>query len=80
MLHYNLDVIISVGSRVKSVRGTQFRIWATHKLREYIVKGFILDDDRFKKSGVGTYFEELLERIDLVVIPVETGIQGFAAY
>lgn len=60
---YNLDVIISVGYRVKSVRGTQFRIWATQRLREYIVKGFTLNDDVLKEAGGGTYFEELLERI-----------------
>ena len=61
--HYNLDVIISVGYRVKSLRGTQFRIWATQRLREYIVKGFTLDDERLKESGGGAYFDELLERI-----------------
>ncbi len=60
---YNLDVIISVGYRVKSHRGTQFRIWATQRLREYIVKGFALDDERFKRAGGGNYFEELLARI-----------------
>ena len=60
---YNLDVIISVGYRVKSHRGTQFRIWATHRLREYIVKGFALDDERLKRRGGGNYFEELLARI-----------------
>lgn len=60
---YNLDVIISVGYRVKSHRGTQFRIWATQRLREYIVKGFALDDDRLKRAGGGNYFEELLARI-----------------
>lgn len=61
---YNLDVIISVGYRVKSHRGTQFRIWATRRLREYIVKGFTMDDQRLKESGYGNpYFEELLERI-----------------
>lgn len=60
---YNLDVIISLGYRIKSQRGTQFRIWATEHLREYIVKGFTLDDDRLKQAGGGTYFEELLERI-----------------
>src|SRR5437588_11858535 len=59
---YNLDVIISVGYRVKSRCGTQFRIWATQRLREYVVKGFMLDDDRFKQGG-GNYFEELLARI-----------------
>lgn len=61
--HYNLDVIISVGYRVKSHRGTQFRIWATQSLREYIIKGFTLDDDRLKQSGGGHYFDELLARI-----------------
>ena len=60
---YNLDVIISVGYRVKSYRGTQFRIWATQRLREYIVKGFALDDERFKKAGGDNYFDELLARI-----------------
>jgi len=60
---YNLDVIISVGYRVKSHRGTQFRIWATQRLREYIVKGFTLDDERLKQAGGGNYFDELLSRI-----------------
>jgi hypothetical protein len=60
---FNLDVIISVGYRVKSHRGTQFRIWATQRLREYIVKGFALDDERLKRRGGGNYFEELLARI-----------------
>jgi hypothetical protein len=59
---YNLDVIISVGYRVKSLRGTQFRIWATQRLREFIVKGFTLDDQRLKEGG-GAYFDELLARI-----------------
>jgi len=61
--HYNLDVIISVGYRVKSLRGTQFRIWATQRLREYIIKGFTLDDDRLKQAGGGHYFDELMARI-----------------
>ncbi len=61
--HYNLDVIISVGYRVKSIRGTQFRIWATQCLREYIVKGFAMDDERLKLAGGGNYFDELLARI-----------------
>lgn len=61
--YYNLDVIISVGYRVKSHRGTQFRIWATQRLREYIVKGFALDDERLKLGGGGNYFDELLSRI-----------------
>ena len=58
---YNLDVIISVGYRVKSLRGTQFRIWATERLREYLIKGFTMNDDLLKKGG--GYFDELLERI-----------------
>lgn len=62
-VYYNLDVIISVGYRVKSHRGTQFRIWATQRLREYIIKGFALDDERLKRAGGGNYFEELLARI-----------------
>lgn len=61
--YFNLDVIISVGYRVKSLRGTQFRIWATQRLREYIVKGFTMDDDRLKQVGGGGYFDELLARI-----------------
>lgn len=60
--YYNLDVIISVGYRVKSLRGTQFRQWATKRLREYIVKGFTMDDERLKQGG-GRYFKELLQRI-----------------
>ena len=60
---YNLDVIISVGYRVKSLRGTQFRIWATQRLREYLIKGFTLDDERLKQAGGGRYFDELLARI-----------------
>ncbi|MBM4076484.1 MAG: virulence RhuM family protein, partial [Planctomycetes bacterium] len=61
--HYNLDVIISVGYRVRSLRGTQFRIWATERLREYLIKGFAMDDARLKRAGGGNYFEELLARI-----------------
>ena len=61
--YYNLDVIISVGYRVKSPQGTQFRIWATQRLKEYIIKGFVMDDDRLKNRGNGHYFDELLERI-----------------
>ncbi|PST28367.1 virulence RhuM family protein [Enterocloster lavalensis] len=60
---YNLDVIISVGYRVKSLRGTQFRIWATNILKEYMRKGFALDDERLKNLGGGNYFDELLARI-----------------
>ena len=61
--YYNLDVIISVGYRVKSYRGTQFRIWAMGILKEYMKKGFALDDDRLKRLGGGNYFDELLARI-----------------
>lgn len=61
--YYNLDVIISVGYRVKSLRGTQFRIWAMGILKEYMKKGFALDDDRLKRLGGGNYFDELLARI-----------------
>ena len=62
--YYNLDVIISVGYRVKSQRGTQFRIWATQRLKEYLVKGFTLDDERLKQGGKHSrYFQELLQRI-----------------
>lgn len=61
--HYNLDAIISVGYRINSLRGTQFRIWATQKLKEYIVKGFAIDDERLKNNGGGTYWKELLDRI-----------------
>lgn len=60
---YNLDVIISVGYRVKSLQGTQFRIWATQRLKEYIVKGFTLNDDRFKSGNSMNYFDELQRRI-----------------
>lgn len=60
---YNLDVIISVGYRVKSIQGTRFRQWATARLREYIVKGFAMDDDRLKNLGGGNYWKELLDRI-----------------
>jgi hypothetical protein len=61
--HYNLDVIISVGYRVKSQQGTQFRIWATQRLKEYIIKGFALNDDRFKSGNSMNYFSELQNRI-----------------
>lgn len=61
--YYNLDVIISVGYRVKSLQGTQFRIWATQRLKEYIVKGFALNDDRFKTGNSMNYFNELQSRI-----------------
>lgn len=61
--YYNLDVIISVGYRVKSIRGTQFRIWASSVLKEYMRKGFAMDDERLKGNGGGTYWKELLNRI-----------------
>lgn len=61
--YYNLDAIISVGYRVNSILGTQFRIWATERLKEYIVKGFSMDDARLKEPEGGRYFEELLARI-----------------
>ena len=61
--YYNLDVIISIGYRVKSMQGTQFRIWATQRLKDYIIKGFALNDDRFKTGSSMNYFNELQERI-----------------
>ena len=61
--YYNLDVIISVGYRVKSLQGTKFRQWATARLKEYIVKGFVMNDELLKNTGGGNYFEELLSRI-----------------
>jgi len=61
--HYNLDMILAVGYRVRSLRGTQFRQWATTHLREYLVKGFVMDDERLKEPGGWDYFDELLERI-----------------
>lgn len=60
---YNLDLIISVGYRVKSIRGTQFRIWANKLIKEYLIKGYNLNVERFKNNGGGTYFEEVLEKI-----------------
>ena len=61
--YYNLDVIISVGYRVKSLRGTQFRIWATQRLKEYMIKGFTMDDERLKGNTGGNYWRELIDRI-----------------
>ena len=63
MDYYNLDVIISVGYRVKSIRGTQFRIWATQRLKEYMIKGFVMDDERLKGNHGGAYWRELVDRI-----------------
>jgi hypothetical protein len=65
--HYNLDVIISVGYRVKSHRGTQFRIWATQRLREYIIKGFTMNDDLLKKSGGGNYLKSSCSASEIYV-------------
>lgn len=65
-MHYSLEAILAVGNRVRSPRGTQFRQWATARLQEYLVKGFVLDDERLKNPpgpGVPDYFDELLERI-----------------
>ena len=72
--YYNLDVIISVGYRVKSPQGTQFRIWATQRLKEYIVKGFALNDDRFKSGNSMNYFNELQNRIRDPSMKMRTGI------
>ncbi len=86
--YYNLDVIISVGYRVKSKSGTQFRIWATNLLKEYMRKGFALDDERLKNLGGGGYFKELLERINVKVefgegegkVPLDNIAKRAAAY
>jgi len=61
--HYNLDMIISLGYRVKSIIATRFRRWATERLREYMIKGFTMDDERLKQLGGGNYWRELLDRI-----------------
>lgn len=63
VVYYNLDVIISVGYRVKSLQGTHFRRWATERLKEYLIKGFTMDDERLKQLGGGVYWKELLQRI-----------------
>ena len=63
VLHYNLDAIIAVGYRINSKKATEFRIWATKVLKDYMVKGFVLDDERLKNNGGSPYFEELLARI-----------------
>ena len=64
---YNLDLIISVGYRVRSVRGTQFRIWANKLIKEYLIKVYNLNVKRFKNNGGGTYFEEVLEKLEIFV-------------
>lgn len=79
--YYNLDVIISVGYRVKSKQGTQFGIWATQRLQEYILKGFAINDERFKTGSSMNYFKELLERIReirlcLFIIMVDSWLCG----
>ena len=61
--YYSLDVIISIGYRVKSLRGTQFRIWANSVLKEYLIKGFAMNDELLKQAGGGIYFDELMDRI-----------------
>lgn len=63
IIHYNLDMIISLGYRVKSLIATQFRRWATERLKEYMIKGFTMDDERLKNLGGGNYWKELLDRI-----------------
>ena len=63
ILHYNLDAIIAVGYRINSKKATEFRIWATKVLKEFLIKGFTLNDERLKNNGESTYFEELLARI-----------------
>lgn len=74
LTYYNLDVIISVGYRVKSQRGVQFRQWATKRIHEYIVKGFTLDDERLKGNGGGQYWRELLQRIQEIRTDERMGI------
>ena len=63
VMHYNLDAILAVGYRINTKKATDFRIWATRVLREYIIKGFALNDDKLKNNGINPYFEELLARI-----------------
>ena len=63
VLHYNLDAIIAVGYRINSKKATEFRIWATKVLKEYMIKGFALNDEKLKNNGTSPYFEELLARI-----------------
>ena len=68
VLHYNLDMIIALGFKVRSSTGTKFRIWANQKLKEYITKGFVLDDDRFKNGTQMSYFDELQKRLRDITI------------
>ena len=63
VIHYNLDAIIAVGYRINSKKATEFRIWATKVLKEYMIKGFVLNDEKLKNNGESPYFEELLARI-----------------
>ena len=77
--YYNLDVIISVGYRVNSHRGVQFRIWATQILREYLVKGFAMNDDLLKRAGGGNYFDELLARIRDIRSSEKVSVHGHTA-
>lgn len=63
VIHYNLDMIISLGYRIKSIIATNFRCWATERLKEYMIKGFTMDDERLKQLGGGNYWKELLDRI-----------------
>ena len=78
--YYNLDVIISVGYRVKSIVGTRFRQWATKRLNEYIRKGFTMDDERLKEMGGGGYWKELLNRIRDIRAPKKSSIARFLTY
>ena len=78
--HYRLDMVLAVGYRVRSPRGTQFRQWATTHLRDYLVKGFVLDDQRFKKGQDSSYFDELLERIREIRASERRAYQKKATY
>ena len=69
--YYNLDMIISLGYRIKSRIATNFRRWATERLKEYIIKGFTMDDERLKKLGGGSYWKELLDRIRDIPVPLK---------
>lgn len=78
--YYNLDLIISVGYRVKSPQGTQFRMWATQRLKEYITKGFALNDDRFKSGNSMNYFNELQDRLREIRISERFFIHKYLSY